>query len=207
MTEEPSVPKIKTFVDCVAFLISAIFSPYIMVLVFAVVMIYSFSENLKQFLPWMLTFLIFAVIVPGLYALWMLESKKITDLHMSILSERKKPFIIASISALFGAMILFFMGATKQVTVMALTYAVNAMVVAAITQFWKISIHTALLSSVVTIAVILFGLPYAWFYLFLIPLIWSRIHRRRHTIWQTVAGAMIAFIITTIIFWIFGYIK
>lgn len=205
MNEESS-PRIKSFTDCVAFLISAILSPYIMVLVFAVVMIYSYSENLQQFLPWMLTFLIFAVLVPGLYALWLLESKKITDLHMSKLEERKRPFIFASISALVGAVVLFLMGASQQVAVMAITYAINAIVVAIITQFWKISIHTALFSSVVTITVILFGLPYAWFYLILIPLSWSRIHRKRHTIWQAVAGAFLAFIITTLIFWMFGYV-
>lgn len=204
---EQDAPKIRNFTDSVAFIISAVLSPYIMVLVFAVVMIYSYSENLRQFLPWMLTFLIFAVLIPGLYALWLLETKKITDLHMSNLKERKKPFVFASISAFVGAIILFWMGASQQVSVMAITYAINAIIVAIITQFWKISIHTSLFSSVVTIAVILFGLPYAWFYLILIPLSWSRIHRKRHTIWQAVAGAFLAFLVTAIIFWLFGYMK
>lgn len=192
--------------DYLAFLVSTIFSPYITAAVFIIVIVYRYAENLTQFLPWMITFLLFGTIIPGLYVLWQMETGKIADIHISIHKERKTPFILAGLSALLGAFLLMILGAARPVIVMAVTYAVNALGIALITQFWKISIHTALFSSVVTVAIILFGPHLWWLYLFLIPLSWSRIHRHRHTIWQAVAGSLVAFVLTAAVFWAFGYL-
>lgn len=194
-----------TFTDCLAFIVSAVFSPYITAAVFIVAIIFNYSDNLNQFLPWVISFVGFGLLIPGMYCLWLVETGQITDYHISKLSERRKPFIAAGLSALVGTIILIYLEAARPVIVMAVAYTVNTMVVAFISQFWKISIHTALFSAVVTIAVILFGPVFAWFYLMLIPLSWSRIHRKRHTILQTTAGAMLAFILTTAVFWLFGY--
>ena len=194
-----------TFTDCLAFIISAVFSPYVTAMVFVVAIIFNYSENLGQFLPWMITFLVFGLLIPGLYCLWLIETGQITDYHISKLAERRKPFIAAGLSALVGTIILIYMGAARPVVVMAVVYTVNTMVVALISQVWKISIHTALFSAIVTVAIILFGPVWGWCYLILIPLSWSRIHRKRHTILQAVAGAMLAFILTTVVFWLFGY--
>jgi len=194
-----------TFTDGLAFVVSALFSPYITAMIFVAAITYNYAQNLSQFLPWIITFIGFGVLIPGLYSLWLLETRKITDFHISALEERRKPFIAAGLSALVGTIILVFLGAARPVIVMAVVYTINTLAVAFITQFWKISIHTALFSAVVTVAVILFGPTWAWFYLILIPLSWSRIHRRRHTIWQATAGAMLAFILTAAVFWIFGY--
>jgi hypothetical protein len=202
MKEEP---KIKTFSDYLAFGISAVFSPYITAAVFIVIVIYFYAQSLSQFLPWVVTFLFFAIIVPGMYLLWLIEIKKITDVHLADRKDRKWPFLLAGVSSLIGAVILIFLGAARPVIVIGTTYAINAMVVALITLFWKISIHTALFSAVATIAVIVFGSAFWWLYLILVPLGWSRIHRHRHTVWQAVAGALLAFVLTAAVFWLFGY--
>lgn len=198
--------KIKTWEDYVAFGISAIFSPYIMAVIFAVFLTYKYSQNMAQFLPWVLTFLIFGTIIPGFYVLWLMETEKIRDIHISDPKERRIPFLIAGISSIIGAVVLVFLGAAKPVIVMGVIYAVNAFTVALITYYWKISIHMVMLAAVVTVAVIIFGGTWAWLYLFLIPLAWSRVHRKRHTILQATAGALLAFVLTTAVFWGFGYL-
>lgn len=196
----------RKFTDYLAFGISTLFSPYITAAVFIIIVTYAYAQNLSQFLPWMVTFLAFAVIIPGIYTLWLMEVGKITDIHISGLKERKIPFLIAGILAVIGALILIILDAAKPVIVMGVIYAVNALAVALVTQFWKISIHTALFSAVVTIAVVIFGSSYWWLYLILVPLSWSRIHRHRHTILQVVAGALLAFVLTTATFFVFGYL-
>lgn len=198
-------PPVKTFSDYLAFGISAIFSPYITAAVFIVIVIYSYSQSLSEFLPWVATFLFFAIIIPGMYLLWLLESKKIADIHLADRKERKWPFLLGGISAFVGAAILILLGAARPIIVIGVTYAINAMVVALITLFWKISIHTALYSAVATITVIVFGSSFWWLYLILIPLSWSRIHRHRHTVLQATAGALLAFVLTAAVFWAFGY--
>lgn len=192
--------------DFLAFSISAMFSPYITALVFIVIISYSYSENLGQFLPWMITFLLFSIIIPGSYILWLLESKQINDIHISDKEDRKVPFLVAGLSAVCGALLLFILNAAKPVIVISFAYAVNVVGIALITQLWKVSIHTALFSSVVTISIILFGGQFWWLYLILIPLAWARIHRQRHTIWQAIAGSLIAFLLTSATFWFFGYL-
>lgn len=196
---------IRKWDDYLAFGVSALLSPYILAVLFVVLLTYTYSQNMSQFLPWVLTFLFFGIIVPGIDVLWLIETGKIRDIHISELKERKIPFLIAGISSVIGAILLMYLHAARPVVVMAVTYAVNALAVAFVTQYWKISIHMALLTSVITVAMIIFGPIYAWFYFLLIPLAWSRVHRKRHTILQAAAGAALAFIITGLVFWGYGY--
>lgn len=196
----------RTWIDFVSFGISAIFSPYVMAVLFVLLLTYNFSQNFTEFLPWILTFLFFGMIVPGIYVFWLMETGKVKDIHISDQNERKIPFLIAGISSVVGVLILMFLGADRPVIVIASTYAASALAVAIITLYWKISIHMAIFTSIVTVMTILFGGAFIWFYLLLIPLAWSRIHRKKHTLLQTVVGALVAFSLTTIIFWFFGYL-
>lgn len=192
--------------NLLAFGVSALFSPYVTAAVFIIIITYLNAKDIQQFLPWMGIAFLFAIIIPGGYVLWKIEKKEIKDIHLSDYNERKIPFLITAISASAGALALFMIHAAKPVVVMGVTYAVNAITVAILTWFWKVSIHTALYSSVITVLVILFGIKFGWLYLFLIPLAWSRIYRHRHSLQQAIGGAIIAFVATSLVFWIFGYI-
>jgi len=196
----------RNFSDILAFLISTVFSPYVTALVFIIIITYNSSEHLNQFLPWMITFLFFSIIIPGIYVLWQMEIGKIHDLHISNQRERKTPFLITGISSAIGLIILILLHAAHPVIVVATVYLANAIIIALITQYWKISVHVALFSSVVTIAVILYGVIFGWFYLILIPLAWSRIRRQHHSILQTIAGAVVSFALTSAVFLAFGYL-
>ena len=70
----------------------------------------------------------------------------------------------------------------------------------AITQVWKISFHTGVFTGCVTVLVlILHDARFAWLFL-LVPLIaWARVRRKRHTLVQTVVGALIALINTVVV--------
>lgn len=175
-------------------------------MVFIVLISYHYSRNLGQFLPWMFTFIFFALVIPGSYVLWLIEIHKIQDIHISDKNARKFPFLLAGISSVIGAILLFMLGAARPVTVIGAAYAINVVAIALLTQVWKVSIHTALFSAIATISVILFGIHFWWLYLILIPLAWSRIQRKRHTVWQVVAGSLLAFVLTSAVFWFFGYL-
>lgn len=196
----------KNLLNYVAFGISAFFSPYVTAAVFITIIVYKYAQNFNEFLPWMLVFFACAVVLPGFYILWLLEARKITDIHMANAQERKNPLMVAAIFSVLGAIILYFMQAAKPVFVISIIYALTSVVIAVITQWWKISVHMATFASVATITVIIFGAEFWWLYLILIPLAWSRIIRKRHTLWQTTAGAVATTILTFGVFWVFGYI-
>lgn len=189
-----------------AFGISAIFSPYVSATIFIVAIIYNYTNSINQFLPWMATFFLFAIMIPGFYILWLLEAEKISDIHMANPDERKTPLLVAAVSSVVGAGVLYFLHAATPIFLISVVYAINSLMIAIITQWWKISVHTGMYASIVTIAIIIFGLPFAWLYLILIPLAWSRIYRKRHTIWQTASGAILTSILTLVTFWVFGRI-
>jgi len=121
-------------------------------------------------------------------------------------NERKIPMIVMAISALVGALVLFCLHAVRPVFVIAVIYALNSLVLAIISQWWKISVHTGTFASIATIAVIIFGPKFWWLYLILIPLAWSRIYRKRHSLWQTTFGALVTTVITLLVFFVFGYV-
>ena len=197
---------LKKFYDYLAFGISVLFSPYITAAIFILIITYKYAANLSQFLPWMGIAFLFGLIIPGGYVLWLIEKKVLNDIHLSDHTQRKIPFIVTGISASIGALALSLVGAAKQVVVMGTVYALNTVMVAILTLFWKVSVHTALFSAVITVVTILFGIQYGWFYLLLVPLCWSRIYRHRHTLNQVVGGALIAFVLTALVFWFFGYL-
>ena len=195
----------RSIFNYLAFSISAIFSPYVAAAIFIVLVVYKYANDLNQFFPWMLAFFAFGIILPGFYILWLLEAKKISDIHMADANDRKMPLMITAISAIVGAIALYFLHAARPVFVISVVYAMNSLVIAIVTQWWKISVHTAMFASIATVALVVFGEKFWWLYLILIPLAWSRIFRKRHTIWQTIVGAVSATTITLIIFFIFRY--
>jgi len=198
--------KTHSIIDYLAFFVSAILSPYITATVFITVIVYRYSETFAQFLPWILTFFLFAILLPGIYVLWLFETRQIKNVHINNIKDRKTPFLLLAFSSAVGAVLLWLLGAARPVVVIGVVYAVNATVIAMITQYWKISVHTAMFSSIATITIILFGIQFWWLYLFLIPLTWARITRKRHTIWQAVSGSILAFFFTALVFWVFGYL-
>jgi len=188
-----------------AFGISALFSPYVATAIFIVLVVYNYSTDLNQFLPWMMTFFAFAIVLPGAYVLWLMESHKVDDIHLGDLRDRRIPFLVAAISSLAGTIVLAMLNAVHPVFVISMIYTINSIAIAIISQYWKISVHTGTFASIATVTVIIFGWSFWWLYLFLIPLAWSRIHRKRHTIWQTLAGAAVTSILTLVTFEILRY--
>ena len=122
-------------------------------------------------------------------------------------NDRKTPLLVAAVSSVVGAAVLFCLHAARGVFVISVAYALNSVVIGIITQWWKISVHTAMFASIATVAVIVFGWQFWWLYLILLPLAWSRIYRKRHTVWQTIMGALTTTAVTLFIFFLFGYIK
>ena len=69
-----------------------------------------------------------------------------------------------------------------------------------ISSYWKISLHMAGVGGFSTALVFVFGAP-ALFAFISLPLVaWARLHRRKHTIMQLVAGAFAGILITMIVF-------
>ncbi|MEJ2749894.1 MAG: hypothetical protein P8183_18590, partial [Anaerolineae bacterium] len=75
-------------------------------------------------------------------------------------------------------------------------------VIAGTTIFWKISIHCTTSAASAILVWALLGTPA---FLLTVPMIiWSRVHLHRHTLLQTVAGAMLGSLVIGTMFFVWG---
>jgi len=85
-------------------------------------------------------------------------------------------------------------------------YTACALIVQAITRFWKISTHAIGITAPLVALVVLYGwqpLPFT----VLIPIVcWSRVYLKAHTIAQVVAGALLGGVTVLLFFHIFKVI-
>jgi membrane-associated phospholipid phosphatase len=102
-------------------------------------------------------------------------------------------------------MMLYYLRVPMQFFVYAFSGLVLTVITAIITLYWKISYHTAIITSVVTAVNILGGIIF-WPLFLLIPIVsWARVTIKKHTLSQVTGGAIISFIVTSAIYYLFGF--
>ena len=200
---EPPVarPLWRVAYDGLAFLLSAVLSPYIVIPVGTVGIVYARGHQNyppATLLLWAGLSVFFSTVVPALYVLWGMRRGKITDVHVMEREQRFGPFFVAVVSSIFSALVLWKLGAPPSVCGLSVVIGANGIVLWAITSVYKISIHVSVLSAVVLAAVTLhpgFSPQAFW----LVPaLIWARSTRKRHSLKQGILGCLVACFITSL---------
>lgn len=130
--------------------------------------------------------------VPSVYIVQGVLRGSITDLHLKMRTQRFIPLALAVASSLVLTLIYAWLGVPHELVVMAATMTITLAVFAVITLYWKISFHVAVFTAGVFAMGELLSWEWLWCLLFLPVIIWARIKRRRHDIWQTSAAAVIA---------------
>ena len=192
---EESLARPRKPADALAFFLSALLSPYIVIPVGTIGIIYLRSP--REFWLWAGISLFFSTGLPLVYILIGVWRGFITDVHVMERQQRGVPFVIAIVGGFIGAFVLCRLGAQPSVWGLSVVQAVNGLAILIITHFTKISVHVSVLSATVVGATILHPAipPYA--FLWLIPLlIWARLRRGRHSIWQGVGGFAVASLLT-----------
>jgi membrane-associated phospholipid phosphatase len=141
----------------------------------------------------------FIAVVPCAYVAYLLRSHKIDGgVDLALREERLRPYLVGAASSILGLLALARLSAPQTVTFLALAYATNALVMAAITQRWKISAHAAGAAMPLTALISAFGagaLPLA----VIVPVVcWARVRAQMHTVAQVSAGALLGFTMTWI---------
>lgn len=145
---------------------------------------------------------LFVCVVPLMLLLVLVRLGKVTDHHVSDRKQRAPVLLMALGSIVAGLLVLEAAGAPKSVVAMVLAVVGGVVVLAGVSPFWKISGHSAAISSSAVIAVLMLG-P-AWLpLLLLIPAVaWSRVVLRAHTRAQVVAGALFGGLVMAGIWWL-----
>jgi hypothetical protein len=191
------VPQPATLANRIAFFLSAVLSPYIVLPVGTLGILYARSAP-QHFVLWATISIFFSTFLPVLYVLVGMRRGTITDVHVMERGQRGGPFVVAIAGGFAAAYVLFKLGASTSVWGLSLILAVNGLIIFLITAFTKISVHVSVLSATVLGAIILHPPIPALSLLWMIPaLMWARVERGRHSIWQGVAGCVVSSFVTT----------
>lgn len=147
--------------------------------------------------------ILFATLLPlGYIYLFVNEKRKTNHDYLSYdISDKNlrfKPFTVSIISYLLGTTTLFILGAPTLIKGLMFCYLANAIIVMAITFYWKISVHTAGIAGPLTVLVYKLGVLYLPIYLIVLPVGIARIKLKEHSPLQVVAGALLIILTTWI---------
>jgi membrane-associated phospholipid phosphatase len=140
---------------------------------------------------WSGVYVIMAMVAPLLFLIWQVRHGHVTDLDVQLREQRKGSLLVTIAGFGVSWLVMHIGHAPSLLKAMAGAGFVQWLVVFAITLRWKISAHTTSAAGVTMLILRVFGLA-AVPLVISIPLIaWSRVKLRRHTLGQTIAGALL----------------
>lgn len=124
-----------------------------------------------------------------------------TDRHLGLREQRVAPMLVAMASIIVGlGVLLGFPSAPRELLALQVAMLAGLGVSLVITRWWKVSIHTAVVSGVISVLMLTYGAAI----IAAVPLValtgWSRVALGDHTAAQTVAGALVGAVAATAVF-------
>ena len=139
---------------------------------------------------WVSAMSLLTVIPPLSYIIYLVKTGYLLDIFMPDQTRRIKPVSFIVIWVIISAIILDLIGAPLAIILILIVTTVLIGSLLGITFIWKISFHTAIITTAATLTA-LQGVSQAWVFSLLVPLVgWSRVRLRRHTPPQVIAGAI-----------------
>jgi membrane-associated phospholipid phosphatase len=188
--ENPITPTdVKTFRMQFARYVSIIFSPLTISLPAIFLVALYHQEPSSIFFAAIVV--LFLSIGPMLYILIGVSLGKVSDIDVSIRSQRLGPFLFGITSSLIGFFILQSNNAPKNLETILLMASVLGFILMIITFWWKISMHASAISGTVTFLAVLYGKIVLPAFLLVLLVGWSRVVLKRHTAAQVTAGTIL----------------
>lgn len=140
------------------------------------------------------------LILPIAYIVYLVQQGKATDFDVSVRRQRVIPMFVSLGGSILGLFYFVLASVPNLLIILAAANFLITFVIAVTTIFWKISVHSATSAAGAVLAWTLLGTPV--FFLALPVIIWSRVRLRRHTLLQTIVGALLGGIVleSTILF-------
>lgn len=132
-----------------------------------------------------------AVVTPMFHLIWLMRTGRVSDYHLADRRDRTHPFLVSIACNLIALGLVVWRDAPPIFAAVVRAALLQVVILFLITLVWQVSIHSATIASMATMAVVFFGAS-AMVVLLLIPLVgWARVYLGRHTISQVVVGAAI----------------
>lgn len=185
----------------IARLISNLLHPF---LIGAILLIYLalFKEGLDVYQLLLIFSLDF--LIPGIFALVLLKKKIVNDLDISDVSKRKYFYFPVCLFLLLTLPLFLVFNIPGDLILIQIGFFIWIVLWAIISLFYKISGHTGGAGFIYGVIYFLSNGEHWWVFLLLPVLAWSRVKLKQHTIDQTIAGGILGFLISYIVFRVLG---
>lgn len=200
-------PEVNNWKDKLALIISGALSPFLLTPFFLYIVCRAFSHSTGELFLYFGTALLFSAVIPFGYIYIMVKMKKISDVHVAKLEERKGPFTVGVLSIIAGTGVLYLLHAPREILVLGVVIFFTGILFFLITLYWKISMHASVVAVFIVSLAMLVNMNYAYGLLVIPPIIWARTHRGRHTLVQGITALTMAVLVVTLLLAAFGYPK
>ncbi|MGW0436618.1 phosphatase PAP2 family protein [Micromonospora sp. NPDC003197] len=172
----------------IASVITEAFAPAVLAGLLPLVIALHASTNLLAGLGWAALAVFFSAVIPyGI--IWLgVRRGQLTDHHIGVREQRRKPLLLGLVSVLVGLALLLVLGAPRPLIAMIVVIFGVVLILAVVNMFWKLSGHTAVASGSATVLVIAFGPALLAAFVIVVAVGWSRVQLRAHTPTQVVTG-------------------
>jgi membrane-associated phospholipid phosphatase len=189
-----------TRADRLAALLTNLFAPAHLVIGLLLIVGAASHPSPLRGLAWGAIAALLVGVLPYAWVLHAVRRGRFTSRHIPDRTQRMLPLAIAAAAVVVGLVTLAILGAPRPLVALICAMLAGLAVTAAITRYWKISLHTGVAAGTATILVIAFG-PAMLTTGVLVALIgWSRVHLNDHTPPQVAIGAVIGAIAAAAVF-------
>jgi membrane-associated phospholipid phosphatase len=147
-------------------------------------------------------YLILTLALPLAYIVYLVQQGKATDLDVSVRQQRIIPMFVSLAGAAVGWLYFEAILSPQLLTLLATAHVITSLIIAIITIFWKISVHSITSASTAVFLWAMTGSPMV--FLIIPMIIWSRVYLRRHSLLQTIAGGMLGIVVMGTLFFTYG---
>ena len=188
----------------IANLTSNILNPFLVGIVIILLLSFESASSILNVLKWSLILIAIGILPVFLTVIYLVRKGKLNGIFTSVRRQRTRIYLVAGVCAATGYATLLYFKAPLMLVAAFASGLCAAVIFLVINLWWKISLHTAFATALVTVAVILYG----WIAIItavLVPLIaWARIELKHHSPAQVFVGALLAILIVFTTFHLFG---
>jgi len=174
----------------VARLLTEVFAPAVLGAVMPLVIGAHAGRSVWTGLGWGALAALFSSVIPY-GVIWLgVRRGQLSDRHVGVREQRRRPLVLGLVSVLVGLAVLGVAGAPRQLIAMVVVIFAVGVMVTAVNQVWKLSVHAAVAAGSVTVLVLVFGPALLAAVVVVAAVGWSRVRLADHTAGQVVAGAI-----------------
>ncbi|MFC2025004.1 hypothetical protein ACFLTG_01130 [Chloroflexota bacterium] len=187
----------------IAGLTSKILNPFFVSLAMLLLLSFTSSSSTLDALRWAFISMTLSILPVFLVTVYLVRIGRLDTIFTKLRSPRINIYLPASICIAVGCLVLAYLRAPMILVLAFAAGLLTTVMFMGINLWWKISLHTALVTASVTMLVMLYGWM-AVATILLVPLtVWARIEMEYHSLAQAIIGALLAALVTVVMFYPF----